>query len=150
MIIGLPAEILKTNVGVEGVSHSVQLRIDVAHTPEDLMEGFSGRDEPEDEEGILFVPVPSVKHIHLWMKDVPFGLDAIFLDEAWVVDSCITMPAYTTETFSGASRFALEVPEGFCARYGVGPGAVFNITDSSSQERVRDLHQNDSEAPEVF
>ncbi|MBC5763854.1 DUF192 domain-containing protein [Ramlibacter albus] len=80
--------------------------------------------ELADDEGMLFVcgePQPQ----SFWMKDTPLPLSIAFIDGDGTILQIEDMEAHTRETTESEVpvRYVLEVPRGWFAERGIGPGA---------------------------
>lgn len=100
------------------------LRLETVDTPEAIRQGLSGRESLPVDHGMLFVfPAPG-QHC-LWMKDMQFPIDMIWLDankkvvtvkenaqpESFPDSFCPSVPAkYVIEVNSGVARKALVSP----------------------------------------
>ena len=54
--------------------------LEVADSPEERQLGLGGRDSLDEDHAMLFV-WPEERPVTMWMKDVPFDLDAVFIDD---------------------------------------------------------------------
>lgn len=116
-----------------GDGRSVNLKVEIADTPEERALGLSHRKYLGDYEGMYFVFEQNT-NISFWMKDMLLPLDIIFVDEAgFIVDikegqqSCTSScPSIFSNT---AYRYVLEVNSGFCSTNGVkiGNGVLVNL-----------------------
>lgn len=111
------------------------VRIEVVTTPEERQRGLSGRARLEEGTGMFFV-FPNSDYMGIWMPDMLFSIDVLWLDETLRV-------AYIVENMSPQSypkifyptkpaRFILEVPAGFVRAHGmkVGDQARLQLADS--------------------
>jgi hypothetical protein len=102
-------------------SQVVQAKI-VNSEPE-RSKGLSGTKTLKEGHGMLFVFDYSANWA-IWMKDMHYSIDIIWLDEtAKVVDIARNIsPDTYPESFSPRqpARYVLEVPAGFADRYGIG------------------------------
>lgn len=64
----------------------IPLRVEIAETPEQRARGLSGRDELKDGKGMLFV-FPEPGYHSIWMKDMYFPIDIIWISEDFKVVS---------------------------------------------------------------
>ena len=97
----------------------------VADTPAKRTKGLSGTASLDANQGMLFVFPQNDRH-GIWMKDMQYALDIIWLsDDKKVVDveaniSPTTYPNVFTP--SEDARYVLEVPSGFTAAANIRPG----------------------------
>lgn len=118
---------------------------DIAHTPAELVTGVRGREEPEENCGMLLYPPSNQFSLSLWMRGVPFDMDVLFLlgtpNMGWIVQEIHHLTAFdeTSVTSTKASNAALEMNSGFGSK--VTPGSVLKITEASAQAMVAALHQ---------
>jgi len=111
----------------------INLRVEIADTPEERALGLSHRKYLGDYEGMYFVFEQNT-NISFWMKDMLLPLDIIFVDESgFIVDikegqqPCVSScPSIFSNT---AYRYVLEVNSGFCSTNGVkiGNGVLVNL-----------------------
>lgn len=108
----------------------VRVRVDIADTPEERVNGLSGREHLAQGEGMLFI-FPTDDHHGIWMKDMNFSIDIIWLSaEGRVVDIA---PHVSPETYPASfsprdvARNVLEVPAGFAKSHGIAVGAEATI-----------------------
>lgn len=101
---------------------SAVVHAEIARTTEQRVRGLSGRGSLGDDEGMLFVfPVPDTYGI--WMPDMHFPIDIIWLDEAMqVVDiKENATPESYPETFRPRrpASYVLEVSSGYTKENGI-------------------------------
>jgi len=120
-----------TEVEISGVT----IEAEVASTTEELYEGLSSKESLGDNEGMLFDWPHEQKH-GLVMRNMSFPIDTIFLSESGVVVHTATLERDGAET-TARSKYALEVPAGFCDEHNVGTG------DTASFEIERELSKQD-------
>jgi uncharacterized protein len=128
-----PASVKKTatfrNDGrLEFVSHDGRVRasitIEIAETKATRAKGLMGREEMDDNVGMLFV-YQRVGDKVFWMRNTPLSLDMVFVSE----DGMVLNIAGRTRPFSdnnyrskGPAKYVVEVLSGFCDRYGIREG----------------------------
>jgi len=97
---------------------------EVARTAEQREQGLMYRESLEDGRGMLFVFQDSQVR-SFWMKNTLIPLDIAYIDENLTVIDIQPMAPETEDahTSSGPAMFALEVPEGWFEREGIGVGA---------------------------
>jgi uncharacterized membrane protein (UPF0127 family) len=100
-------------------------RIDaeVAATQEDRMQGLMQRKHLEAGQGMLFVFPAAARHC-MWMKNTLLPLSVAFLDDSGRIINLRDMQPQTENSHcaDAPARFALEVPQGWFAARGIGPG----------------------------
>lgn len=100
------------------------LTAELAVTPEAQQCGLSRRDRLAPDHGMLFV-FPHPVHIAFWMKDTRIPLSIAFLDDQRRILAIARMAPLDTDSRhhpGGPYRYALEMPQGWFERQGVGPG----------------------------
>lgn len=97
---------------------------DVARTPDERAEGLMYRDELPAGTGMLFV-FEDMAVRSFWMQNTYVALDIAFLDASFAVVDIQQMEPESTDTHESRApaMFALEVPKGWFAEHGIGPGA---------------------------
>lgn len=95
------------------------IKVEVARNIFDLQRGLSGRTSLSPNTGMLFV-FSSISNPEIWMKDMNFSIDIIFIDEAGKIveifqnatpASYLENPPKVFRTLEDA-RYVLEVPAG--------------------------------------
>jgi hypothetical protein len=109
-----------------------QLTLEVASTSQSRIQGLSNRLELPADHGMLFVFETRDRH-RIWMKDMQFPLDILWLDEQLrVVDmKANARPASYPETIfrpDRAALYVLELNAGSIDRYGIQEGATLRLT----------------------
>jgi len=124
---------MSTDVEISGVT----VEAEVASTPDELYEGLSSKESLSDNEGMLFDWPLEQKH-GLVMRNMSFPIDTIFFSAGGEVVHTETLER-DGEQVTARSKYALEVPAGFCEEHDVevGDTASFQIErDLSKQDRV--------------
>lgn len=103
-------------------ANRAKIRIEVADTPEERIKGLSGRESLDENAGLLFVyDQPGIYGI--WMKDMKFPIDVVWLDENYrVVDIVYDIqPDSFPEVFepSKPALYIFEVNAGFASANGI-------------------------------
>ncbi len=115
-----PQAVVQT-LTINGQSISVEV---VSATP-DLVRGLSGRESLAQNSGMLFV-FPNSQKYGIWMKEMKFPLDIIWLSDDWEVVYVKedARPESYPEVFTPTilSRFVLEVNSGFVKGRGIKVG----------------------------
>ena len=99
------------------------LKVELAQTPLAWKKGLSGRDNLKENRGMLFVFSETKRHA-IWMKDMNFPIDIIWIKGGLVVDIMPEAPpaapddnnppVYLPREDAGG---VLEVPAGFAEKY---------------------------------
>ena len=104
---------------------NAKIRIELADTPEERIKGLSGREKLDENSGLLFV-YEELGIYGIWMKDMNFSIDVIWLDKDYrVIDiASDVQPDSFPEVFEpGApALYILEVNAGFAQRNGIKTG----------------------------
>jgi uncharacterized membrane protein (UPF0127 family) len=103
----------------------VQVKVDLALTPETKLKGLSVKDEIGANEGMLFVFAQPGKY-SFWMKDMKFAIDIIWIEEGGRVVSLeknVPVNSYP-EIFRSEedATYVLEVSAGFADKYNLQVG----------------------------
>lgn len=100
----------------DAVIGETSLKIVIADTPKERGKGLSGKDDLESKEGLFFIFDKDDYH-GIWMKDMNFAIDIIWLDSTMqIVDFKEKVhPSTFPEVFepNKKARYVLEVPAGF-------------------------------------
>ncbi len=106
--------------------NDAEVRAEIADTPAARRGGFSHRERPPPDAGILFV-FPRPRQFCLWMRDVSFPLDAAFLDAAGKVIAAARMLPRTEKLHCPPrpAKYALEVNAGWLQKNQVKTGDQF-------------------------
>jgi uncharacterized membrane protein (UPF0127 family) len=101
----------------------VALRAEIARSAEERARGLMYRKELPDGEGMLFV-FERDQILHFWMKDTLIPLSIAFIDAEGRILEIRHMESGDLRTVSSSrsARYALEVPQYWFSRAGVGPG----------------------------
>jgi hypothetical protein len=99
-----------------------RVNVDIATTEASRQQGLSGRQSIGPNNGMLFI-FESTGRPGIWMKDMRFAIDIVWLDDTWlVVDSTKNAaPASYPEIFETKmdARYVLELPAGWLDRHNV-------------------------------
>ncbi len=111
-------------------SFGFKLKIEIADTPEERIQGLSGRKNLAQNAGLLFVhSEPGIYGI--WMKDMRFAIDVIWLDFDYrVIDIARDIqPDSYPQVFqpSVPALYILEVNAGFTERNNIKIGDDLNL-----------------------
>ena len=128
---------------MSGLTHEITLRADgssqsfqveVVTSPAALEPGLSDRDSMPSNRGMLFL-YPTVAKRGMWMPDMNFPIDIIWLDENLVVShvnqNVVPCPSRADcPTYSSIQpvKCAIELNAGMATQFGLIPGTqVFNV-----------------------
>lgn len=137
-LIGDPAVPGELNEMTEKAKTTIHLRsdlavaVEVADTPAERTQGLSGRDPLPENTGLLFI-FEENGYPAIWMKDMLFAIDIIWIDEDGVIVSIA--PGVTPETYpqtfkpARASRYVLEMKAGYVEARNVQAGDVTDIAE---------------------
>lgn len=111
-------------VTIDTQAEPLVIQAELALTPKDRERGLMFRQELADGQGMLFVFMTETDH-HFWMKNTLIPLDMLFLDREKRIVGIVHEAEPRSEKGVGVgvpSQYVLEVPGGYCHRYGVKPG----------------------------
>lgn len=95
------------------------LQVEIAETPQQQKTGLSHREQLKEGRGMLFVFNTDGSH-PIWMKDMRFPIDIVWLDEMMTVvhiEQSIEPETYPRSFASPVpARYVLEVPAGYTNR----------------------------------
>lgn len=116
----------------------ISIEVEVVNTPEMRRRGLSGRSELGSAGGMLFV-FPEAGHHGVWMKDMQFAIDIIWIDEHFkVVD---LMRNVTPDTYPKVfepdkpAKYVLETNILFIETFGVAEGRTVHIPKALRESR---------------
>ena len=115
----------------------MRVAANLALTDRERTAGLGGvpRDSVFDNEGMLYV-FPTAEDRRFWSRGMRFPIDVLFLDDDHVVRRVTTLqpvPAGAPDGDVPAAvspqpcRLVLELPGGFCAENGIGPGTTAEL-----------------------
>lgn len=117
---------------------NISLRVEIAETPEARTQGLSGRDELPDSLGLLFV-FPEADYHAMWMKDMYFPIDIIWISEDFRIVSVNNnvSPDTYPRTFrpKEPARYAIETNSLFLETFGVRAGQTVELPFSYFEEK---------------
>jgi uncharacterized membrane protein (UPF0127 family) len=110
---------------------NTEIVADVVASQRARVQGLSGRASLPDGEGLLFV-FPNLAEHGIWMKDMHFSIDILWISDAREVvhiEHAVAPETYP-ESFSSPTpaRYVLEVPAGTAAIAGIEVGDIVAIT----------------------
>jgi len=104
---------------------NVPMRVEIAQTDAERIQGLSGRKSLENVSGLLFV-FPESDHHGVWMKDMRFAIDVIWIsEELKVIDiSRNLLPQSYPKIFrpSRPAKYAVETEVLFAETFGIKVG----------------------------
>jgi len=128
----LSAEINLLEIG------KASLQVEIAHTPQEMRKGLSGRDNLPEDKGMLFI-YDRPQKVSFWMKDTRFPLSIGFFDEDRILFQIEDMslvsnkidqwPVYSSRK---PVLYALEVNRGWFEQNGIKPGMKFSLSQIES------------------
>ena len=161
-----PPVSLEESVKPDGVSvkmGSTQYNLEVADTPNKIIEGLSYRENIPQKTGMLFV-MPKEQIHEFWMKDCLTDMDIIFLTtEGQIVNmenmikerhkvSFETNESYQSRLKMYSSKYpakyAIEIPSGDISRLGLEVGQYININNEITEQG--DINWGDAAADAAF
>ena len=103
--------------------------LEVADSPEERRLGLGGRNGLEEGHAMLFV-WPEERPVTMWMKDVPFDLDAVFIDKDLNIAAIHAMKSQPGASLDELVRYrsgepvkyVLEIAGGLAEKCGITPG----------------------------
>ncbi len=106
----------------------VDIRVEVADTPEKKIQGLMFREFLPPDEGMLFVYEKEQK-MAFWMKNTGIPLSIAFINKEGVLLEIYDMEPFSTLTIESrrSALYALEVNQGFFEAKGIRVGDRFEI-----------------------
>lgn len=110
-------------------SASCTFRLERATTDQQRIQGLSGRDRLANDVGMLFDFANEDTHC-MWMKDMKFSLDMVWLDAHKKVTHIAqhVSPGTYPESFCGLGRYVLEVNAGLAEQRGIRVGKTVSFS----------------------
>ena len=113
-------------------------KANIAETDEEKARGLSGVDRLEDDEALLFVN-DSDKMNRIWMKDMNFAIDVVWLSSDWRVVHIerSLQPSSYPNIYSPnvTTRYVVELPEGSVSRHSIKVGSYAKINYKDRRDR---------------
>ena len=108
---------------------NVEIRVEVAKTPEELHKGLMGRKHLEPDEGMLFM-FESADYHGFWMKDTLIPLSIAFIDNEGRIVSIEEMKPLTLDSHDPPKPilYALEMNKGWFSKHGIKTGDVVRFS----------------------
>lgn len=103
-------------IAIEGV----EIRVEVVESPDKIYQGLSGRKALPEGTGMLF-RMPSRQYRHFCMRGMLVPLDIIWIADGKIIGLDKNISPQDQRTFSSPApaTLVLEVPGGFCDKYGI-------------------------------
>lgn len=120
-----------TPISNETASDDVCIQLERVSSPADVRQGLSGRESLALEEGMLFDFGREAEHC-MWMKDMNFAIDIIWLDNEGVVVSALSNvpPESYPNVFCNEdepARYVIEVNAGIVEMARIAPGQAVEL-----------------------
>jgi uncharacterized membrane protein (UPF0127 family) len=121
-----PGKLPRKKVSIEGY----EVDCEVANTDTSRMQGLMHREKLPQGKGMLFV-FPWADQQSFWMRDTHIPLDVAFADvHGKILNIEAGNPLSERKILSqGPSMYVLEVPKGWFAFRGLGPGSILSFGD---------------------
>jgi uncharacterized membrane protein (UPF0127 family) len=107
--------------------------VETVVTPEGLASGLSFRDKLDPGHGMLFI-FPDLKRQYMWMPDMRFPLDIVWLDEGLTVvhitenaKPCLTKANCPNYSSKFLVKYAIEMTAGEAGTYGFVTGMSLSV-----------------------
>lgn len=102
---------------------------ETAISEEALLKGLSGRDKMDTNRGMIFVFNNDTPRPCMWMKDMKFSLDMVWLDENKKVTDIKRdlIPATYPNDFCANGKYVIEVNSGIADQAGLKIGQQLNL-----------------------
>lgn len=109
-------------------SGAVQVLAELAVSPEERERGLMFRKELKRGEGMLFV-FEADQQLAFWMKNTSIPLSIAYLASDGTIREILDMEPFSLASHPSerSVRYALEVPKGWFAEVGLGPGDRFEL-----------------------
>jgi uncharacterized membrane protein (UPF0127 family) len=120
---------IRVNIRLETVAGPLDVRAELATTPDQRARGLMYRETLEEGAGMFFV-APDRRIQSFWMKNTRIALDMLFIDGPPDVPMATVIgivhkaepSTLTPRSAGGPSRYVLEVPGGWARKHGVSVG----------------------------
>ena len=101
------------------IADRVAVTVELARSVQEQVRGLSGRRDLAPGHGMLFV-YPRPQPVGIWMKDMRFSLDILWIRDGRIVHIVEQAPPLTSvgpeRVYTATADLVLEVPAGFSAR----------------------------------
>lgn len=133
-------EMPKSDLVIVTADKEISLIVEVADEPEELATGYMFREEVPEGTGMLF-DFGDPREANMFMRNVPFGLDMLFLDEKGEVLAVVKKVQAQSERRINPGfpvKGVLEIGEGQADAYGIQPGdtvrhPIFSTADADTE-----------------
>lgn len=105
-------------------SQECEYNLDLADSPSERRQGLSGRDSLPHKNGMLF-KFDEVAEQCIWMKDMKFSIDIIWLDEQKKIiktQTAVSPSTYPNSFCAADSKYVIELDNGDVAASNIGLG----------------------------
>jgi hypothetical protein len=118
----------KQEISIESRAGKVVLTAEIARTEAQRAQGYMFREEVKDGEGMLFI-FERDQILSFWMKNTLVPLSIAYITHNGIIIEIYDMePGDLNPVHSSRSvRYALEVPQNWFTRAGIGPGDRVDI-----------------------
>ena len=122
-----PGRIVLEIIPADGGGGIVRVEAEVAANVDERAEGLMWRKSVPEGSGMVFV-YPRDERMSFWMKNTLVPLSIAFIDSRGVLREILDMEPHdlTPVRSGGYRRFALEVPQGWFAKNGIGAGSALS------------------------
>lgn len=130
-------QIVSIDIEIQKTGKSVPLTIETAVTAAEQQRGFMHRKSIPDGTGMLFIYTSDTR-LRFWMKDTPHPLSIAFIDSCGRIREIYDMQPFSLEIIASehSVRYALEVPQGYFDRSGIGIGDTLSAESLASLKTV--------------
>jgi uncharacterized membrane protein (UPF0127 family) len=115
-------------------SNNKTFKVECVVSPQALQRGLSGRESLATGTGMLFI-FPTLSQQSMWMPDMKFPLDVVWLDEtlsvvniSYGLEPCVSQTNCPSSSSAYQAKYAIEMPKGDAVKYGFSEG--INLTVS--------------------
>jgi uncharacterized membrane protein (UPF0127 family) len=119
-----------SNTACQGLNHQEKcFSLEVADTNKERISGLSGRSGLRIDNGMLFVFDKPDKQC-IWMKDMLFSLDIIWLNEFKEIiklEKNVSPETFPRTFCSGDTKYVMEFTAGFADEYGLKTGTTLQF-----------------------
>ena len=115
---------------ITGSSGDVIILAEIARTDEQRAQGLMHRQELKDGHGMLFV-FERDQFLSFWMKNTYIPLSIAYISSGGRILEIYDMEPHNLSPISSSRsvRYALEVPQGWFDRVGIGTSDILNLRD---------------------
>lgn len=109
---------------------TINMKLELAKTEQEHEIGLMGRTSLPEDTGMLFI-FPQKTSVGFWMKNTLIPLSIAWIDENGKILEIQDMEAQSevVHTPARAYLWALEVPKGYFAKKGIGPGSAIKLAN---------------------